>query len=1123
MRNVILMFVATALTVGLHHSAPAQTTAGPTMLFVPGGQFEMGDHFGFVDPAHPSDEIPIHTVKVDSMYVGKFDVTVQQYCDYLNSASSQGQIRVSEGSVYAVGATDLLFQTRQADQYSRVGWDGSRFSVLENRGDHPVTSVRWHGAAAYANWLSARQGYQSCYSTSTWACDFAKVGYKFPTEAEWEHSARGEQYSAGAAPGVFLSPELLGRPTATSATVNAVAGRDLEVYFEYGTSPGVYLLQTAAALCPANKRIEQVMERLQPNRQYYYRMRYREGGVGQFSAGEEHTFRTQRLPGSTFTVAIEADPHMDDNSDGSTWQLTLQNMVAGRPDFLVDLGDNFMSDKLQRQTYETVLDRAMLLRSYYAIAGHSIPLFPALGNHEGEWGSRLTNSAENLPVWDTLIRKLYYPNPYPDGFYTGGSQEEKYVGLRESYYAWEWGDALFVVLDPYWYTPQSPELSGDWSLTLGRTQYEWLKRTLESSRSTFKFVFCHNLVGGWNKNGTGPMRGGVEAAEYLEWGGRNLDGSWGFDKARPGWAMPIHKLLVANGVTIFFHGHDHFYGKQDLDGVVYQEVPQPAARNTELGNRAASYGYTEGNLLGGTGYLQLSVSPTESRVDYIQTWTPENETGGRKNGQVADTYTIPARDRTRAALDVASGGTAVTETAGISEVLQLGYASATLTLGSSPYGNAVFSHSENGTVVSEAAVPASAPSTGFRIFVDQGTRVPAGPPHLGAYPVDVYTGIAAVNSGTAAAHFAVTLRDSQGTTLASGHGTLAPGTHRARFLHQFQDLAPDFAFPPDFPLTTRFGSLEVTCDVPISITALRMTVNQRSEALFTTVPVADLSATSSSALCFPHVADGDGYLTSFIFLNTSQQPQSGTVHFHGDDGSPLAVRRIGGTTGSSFRYVIPAGGTYVFQTDGSPASLHTGSAQLAPDFGTTAPAGAGIFSRTADGVLVTESGIPSATPTKHARIYVDMARGHDSGLAVAAFSAPEAVSISLKAFLADGSTAVGSQTSSLALVPNGHAAAFVRQWVSGLPPEFRGVLDVSSSSAFAALTLRALTNSRNDFLLTTFPVADLSRAAPSPVIFPHLADGDGYVTEFILLSAGSSAAAILRYIGDDGSPLAIAR
>jgi hypothetical protein len=36
---------------------------------LPGGEYEMGDHFGFVDPSHPSDELPIHKVKVSSFYM----------------------------------------------------------------------------------------------------------------------------------------------------------------------------------------------------------------------------------------------------------------------------------------------------------------------------------------------------------------------------------------------------------------------------------------------------------------------------------------------------------------------------------------------------------------------------------------------------------------------------------------------------------------------------------------------------------------------------------------------------------------------------------------------------------------------------------------------------------------------------------------------------------------------------------------------------------------------------------------------------------------------------------------------------------------------------------------------
>ena len=927
---------------------------------------------------------------------------------------------------------------------------------------------------------------------------------------------------AGAASDVFVSPELLGRPTATSVTVNALADKDLEVYFEYGPSAGSYTLQTQAKTFPANTPIEQVMDRLQPDHQHYYRMRYRETGAAAFSAGEEHTFHTQRARGSTFTVDIQADPHMDENSDPATFRLTLENMLSDKPDFLVDLGDTFMSDKLSPPTYQAVLDRALLLRSYYALAGHSVPLFLALGNHEGEWGSRLTNTAENLPVWDTLIRKLYFPNPFPDGFYSGGSQEEKYVGLRESYYAWEWGDALFVVLDPYWYTPQSPELSGDWSLTLGRVQYEWLKRTLEVSRSTFKFVFCHNLVGGWNKNGTGQMRGGIEAAKYLEWGGYNLDDTWGFDKARPGWAMPIHQLLVANNVTIFFHGHDHFYGKQDLGGIVYQEVPQPAARNTELGNRAASYGYTEGRLLGGTGYVRIRVSPTDVNVDYVQTWTPQNETNGRKNGQVADNYTIAARDRTKASLEVGAGGSAGTETAGIATMLQGGYATVSLASGTTPYGNAVFSFSQNNTVVSEAAVSASPPTSAARIFVDHASRVPSGPPHLDNAPVDIFTGIAAVNPNSAPANFSLTLRSHQGLTLAAGHGSLPAGAHRARFLHQLGDLAADFSLPPDFSSTTRFGSLDISSDQPLSIAALRMTVNQRNESLFTTIPVADLSLpASSSQLFFPHVADGDGYISSFILLNTSSSPQSGTLRFFSENGSPLTVRQLAGTADSSFPYSIPANGSFLFQTDGSSSITRSGSLQLTPDPGSTTPAGAGIFSRTVNATLVTESGIPSASPATHARIYVDMTGGHDSGLAIASTSS-SAVPVTLKAFLPDGSSSVGSQSSPLSIPANGHAAAFVRQWVSGLPVDSRGVLDISSSTPFAALTLRALTNSRKDFLITTFPIADMNQAAPAPLVFPHLADGDGYLTEFILLSAGNPAATTLRFFGDTGTPLPVA-
>jgi len=61
-------------------------------------------------------------------------------------------------------------------------------------------------------------------------------------------------------------------------------------------------------------------------------------------------------------------------------------------------------------------------------------------------------------------------------------------------------------------------------------------------------------------------------------------------------------------------------------------------------------------------------------------------------------------------------------------------------------------------------------------------------------------------------------------------------------------------------------------------------------------------------------------------------------------------------------------------------------------------------------------------------------------------------------------------------------------------------------------------NERNEFLMTTFPVADVNQAAPSPVVFPQIADGGGYVTEIILLSSGQAASTTLNYYDENGMP-----
>src|SRR5512145_3291411 len=122
-RSCLWITVATvASTAVLARSTLLAQEKLPGFSLIPGGQFEMGDHHGFVDPKHGGDETPIHRVRLDAFRMGIYTVTTREYCDFLNSAWEQKQIEVREGGVYLVGGSDLLFETRVMSPHSRIGW-----------------------------------------------------------------------------------------------------------------------------------------------------------------------------------------------------------------------------------------------------------------------------------------------------------------------------------------------------------------------------------------------------------------------------------------------------------------------------------------------------------------------------------------------------------------------------------------------------------------------------------------------------------------------------------------------------------------------------------------------------------------------------------------------------------------------------------------------------------------------------------------------------------------------------------------------------------------------------------------------------------------------------------------
>ena len=301
--------------------------------------------------------------------------------------------------------------------------------------------------------------------------------------------------------------EILGRPTSSSVTMSVLFDQPVEVFLEYGTSEGTYILNTATNTTTNDTTLEVDLANLTADTKYFYRTRYRPIGTSTaFSAGPEHAFHTQRLPGSTFSFAIEADPHLDTNSIPTAYALTLQNILTKSPDFLFDLGDIFMSEKLPVKNQANITGRHLLYRTFLEAVCHSVPLYLVIGNHEGENGWELDGTPASLPVMAANTRKLFYPNPVPNSFYSGNTNAEPFVGLRGNYYSWEWGDALFIVLDPYWYTLTKP----GWGWTLGEAQYNWFKNVITTSQAKFKFVFCHQLVGGNGNDG----RGGSEFARF---------------------------------------------------------------------------------------------------------------------------------------------------------------------------------------------------------------------------------------------------------------------------------------------------------------------------------------------------------------------------------------------------------------------------------------------------------------------------------------------------------------------------------------------------------------------------------------------------------------------------------
>ncbi|MDR3342889.1 MAG: SUMF1/EgtB/PvdO family nonheme iron enzyme [Treponema sp.] len=163
---------------------PPPVTIPSDLVWIQGGSFIMGSPG--TEGSRDADEVQ-HRVQVKDFYLGKYEITVGEFRQFVNTTGYRTTAETSGGGwIYTNGTWQ---------EKKDANWKNPYFSQQD---DQPVVLVSWYDAVQYSNWRSVKEGLTPAYringETITW--DRSANGYRLPTEAEWEYACRATTSTA---------------------------------------------------------------------------------------------------------------------------------------------------------------------------------------------------------------------------------------------------------------------------------------------------------------------------------------------------------------------------------------------------------------------------------------------------------------------------------------------------------------------------------------------------------------------------------------------------------------------------------------------------------------------------------------------------------------------------------------------------------------------------------------------------------------------------------------------------------------------------------------------------------------------------------------------------------------